>query len=393
MDNRGPSLKIFHWATIALACGVFSYASSVIGEQAGQDSNAASAPRIRLEATLIEFGVGAIKETERAVGFKLSTEEEQLVITQQQKEELLAAIEENAAARVVATSAAEAASGQRVRIHLEGNLRESMESAFPTIDAGADLSIGGIVTEPNFQFRWRARDQKDWLHLLSTPNVTTIGGQRAQIDVVQEITYPTEYDRETTDIGGSPGGQIESFSGEHFMVIRPGQHKRKVAASVSVTPSIMRDGRIAILASLQVSVLSGWKMTEESNVPRPTFRTWHKTTSLLMPDGSSFILKESPPDAVSLPEFPDPEAVDTERIAIPQKPRPENQETLPKGYVPPEPLETEVLRFVRGERGGKPPRPWRGRRAGAGSLLSSKGRRVCPQNRCFLAPGQQRDVQ
>jgi tetratricopeptide (TPR) repeat protein len=56
---------------------------------------------------------------------------------------------------------------------------------FPTPDADSIFSITGIMTNPDFQFTWRAINQRDWSDLLSAPRITTISGQQAQIEVVQ----------------------------------------------------------------------------------------------------------------------------------------------------------------------------------------------------------------
>ena len=60
--------------------------------------------------------------------------------------------------------------------------------------APAIFGIAGIFTDPQFQMVIRALNQKKGLDLLSAPSVLARSGQRAQIEVIREFIYPTEYD-------------------------------------------------------------------------------------------------------------------------------------------------------------------------------------------------------
>jgi general secretion pathway protein D len=55
-------------------------------------------------------------------------------------------------------------------------------------------AISGVFTDPQFQVVLRALNQKKGVDLLSAPRVTTKSGQRAQIEIIREFRYPTEFE-------------------------------------------------------------------------------------------------------------------------------------------------------------------------------------------------------
>lgn len=64
----------------------------------------------------------------------------------------------------------------------------------PAGPAPAVLAVAGIFTNPQFQVVLRALNQQKGVDLVSAPKVTTKSGQRAQIQIVREFRYPSEYD-------------------------------------------------------------------------------------------------------------------------------------------------------------------------------------------------------
>jgi general secretion pathway protein D len=55
------------------------------------------------------------------------------------------------------------------------------------------FGVAGVFTNPQFQVVIRALNQKKGIDLLSAPSVTTKSGQRAVIEVVRELRYPSTY--------------------------------------------------------------------------------------------------------------------------------------------------------------------------------------------------------
>ncbi|MFL6529043.1 MAG: Amuc_1098 family type IV pilus outer membrane protein [Chthoniobacterales bacterium] len=55
------------------------------------------------------------------------------------------------------------------------------------------FGLSGVFTDPQFQVVIRALNQKKGVDLLSAPRVTTKSGQRAEIQIVREFRYPTQF--------------------------------------------------------------------------------------------------------------------------------------------------------------------------------------------------------
>jgi len=76
-----------------------------------------------------------------------------------------------------------------------------------TSAAPAILSAAGVFTDPQFQVVMRALNQKKGVDLLSSPRVTCKSGQEAEIEIVREFKYPTEYNPpQVPTISGGGGG-------------------------------------------------------------------------------------------------------------------------------------------------------------------------------------------
>ena len=79
------------------------------------------------------------------------------------------------------------------------------------------FSVAGVLTNPQFQVVLRALDQKKGTDLLSAPSILTRNGQPAQVEVIRELIYPTEYDPPelpqefgtTVDLGDGGGLPID----------------------------------------------------------------------------------------------------------------------------------------------------------------------------------------
>ena len=106
-------------------------------------------------------------------------------------------------------------------------------------DVGADskapgiLSIAGLLTEPQFQVVIRALDQKKGADLLSAPSVTTKSGMPAQIEIIREFIYPTEYD--PPEIPNSFGNNLQGSNNSSSL---PGLNPSPATVSTfPVTPA------------------------------------------------------------------------------------------------------------------------------------------------------------
>jgi hypothetical protein len=258
------------------------------GEEQVEGDTATPAPRVRVEAVLVQVGKDAVEDLEKAAGMRLGAEADQLVLKPGHLGKLLDAVRENPAARIVASSSTLIASGKKGLIQLQGELFRRTE---PEAEAGEVSSASGIMTEPGEQFILHARG--GWSELLPAPKLTTIE-EDGRIEVVQEISYPTEYDLQTMNVKSGEAGGVAISPEEAPATDAEVRRKKKVIAAIKLTPTVMRRARIALVATVEISVLTSPSDAEAVQDSGPLFRTWTKTTSLIIPDGSSFALKEAP---------------------------------------------------------------------------------------------------
>ena len=153
------------------------------------------------------------------------------------------------------------------------------------------LSISGILTKPEFSVILHALAQDGNQNVLSAPRVTTINGQRAQIEVVQEYIYPTEFEI-TPATTNSEGNVITP------PVVAPGAFEtRDIGIILDVTPNVGGDKKTINLTIIpEVSELVTWLnygvQSELWNYPiyQPLFSTRNVTTSVIINDGETVVL-------------------------------------------------------------------------------------------------------
>ncbi len=120
------------------------------------------------------------------------------------------------------------------------------------------FSLAGVLTDPQFQVILRALDQKKGTDLLSAPSILTRSGSRAQVEVIRELIYPTEYDPpelpqdfgDLTNIGGvgvlPPGGGVAPPPPPPSFPVTPSTPTafatRNTGVTLKVTPQVGPDG-------------------------------------------------------------------------------------------------------------------------------------------------------
>lgn len=166
------------------------------------------------------------------------------------------------------------------------------------------LSFSGILTDPQFKVIMHALDKNGNTDLLSAPSVTTVNNQQAQIELVDEIRYPNEYDLQPPTISESglvtPGMSV------------PGEFTtRDVGVILNVTPSVGSDRKTITLTLIpEVSELKEWtdfgvdynnttvdsttgaQSTQTQHIPlkQPVFRTSNVSTTVIVNDGETVVL-------------------------------------------------------------------------------------------------------
>lgn len=188
-----------------------------------------------------------------------------------------------------------------------------VEAVFVELDRAKtrdfEKTLGFKLSPPDGKATLNAEDKEKILvtieetegaRIIASSSVLTVSGQNAQAEHVEELTYATEFKREE-------GG------------ITPGNwQQRDLGAILNVTPTVLEDGRVAVVIMPQVTTLAGWKQIDGTEITQPVFNTWCTTTTVIIPDGSTFVLKGAP----IMPFFRS-QAIDPEAAMAP-----ENQKTL-----------------------------------------------------------------
>ena len=168
---------------------------------------------------------------------------------------------------------------------------------------GGILSASSVLTNPEVTVVLQALSQHGGGDLLSAPRVTTRSGVNAQIQVVKEIIYPTEFDV-TQPTMNSDGNVTMS------PVVTPGTFEtRETGVILNVTPTVGPDGyTIDLVMAPEVAELVDWiqygsQITVETgiigsrqqntylfNMPQPIFTSRNVTTSIVIWDGQTVVM-------------------------------------------------------------------------------------------------------
>ncbi|MDD5679317.1 MAG: hypothetical protein PHW60_15210 [Kiritimatiellae bacterium] len=161
------------------------------------------------------------------------------------------------------------------------------------------LSISSILTNPEVTMVLHALEQRSGANLLSAPKVTTKSGANAEIKVVQEYIYPTEFSLVTPAAAGSTQGSQVPMA----FVQPEGFQTRDTGVILNVTPTVGPDGFSIDLVMLpQVCELTEWINygTDYPNpsgdgtyflaMPQPIFKSRTITTSITIWDGQTVVM-------------------------------------------------------------------------------------------------------
>ena len=174
-------------------------------------------------------------------------------------------------------------------------------------DTGNILSFSSVLTNPELQTVLHLINQKGSMDLLSAPRITTLSGVNAQIEVVREIIYPTEFEIEQSQFGGGGGGgQIQNgvLNGPITPpAVTPGAFEtRETGVILNVTPTVAPDNYTINLALIpEIAELVEWIQygstvglpdgsTFVFNIPQPIFASRNITTSMVVWDGHSVVM-------------------------------------------------------------------------------------------------------
>jgi len=168
---------------------------------------------------------------------------------------------------------------------------------------GGILSASSVLTNPEVTVVLQALSQHGGSDLLSAPRVTTRSGVNAQIQVVKEIIYPTEFD--VTQPTMNTDGNVTMSP-----VVTPGMFEtRETGVILNVTPTVGPDGyTIDLVMAPEVAELVDWiqygsaitvetgivgarqQNTYQFNMPQPVFTSRNVTTSIVIWDGQTVVM-------------------------------------------------------------------------------------------------------
>ncbi|MBU4366313.1 MAG: hypothetical protein KKF10_04200 [Verrucomicrobia bacterium] len=163
------------------------------------------------------------------------------------------------------------------------------------------LSISSVLTNPEVTMVLHALEQRSGANLLSAPKVTTKSGANAEIKVVKELIYPTEFELTPPQVSGSGSGSQAVIS--KAFVTPAAFQTRDTGVILNVTPTVGPDGfSIDLIMMPQVVELSDWinygstlidpttGRAELMNMPQPIFHSRNITTSITIWDGQTVVM-------------------------------------------------------------------------------------------------------
>ncbi len=181
----------------------------------------------------------------------------------------------------------------------------------------AAFSLAGVLTNPQFQVAIRALDQKTGIDVMAKPEVVTKSGQKANVQVVRELIYPTEFDppQIPTNVGTNTV-LIDQNGNETFPPLPPipvtpstptAFEMRRVGVVLDVEPVISEDNKVIDLTitpeitefvgfvnygSPINSVASDGVKVEltENRIFQPIFSSRKIATSVKVYDGATVVL-------------------------------------------------------------------------------------------------------
>ncbi len=155
---------------------------------------------------------------------------------------------------------------------------------------GSIFNISSVLTNPELNLVIHALQQKGGTDVLSAPRVTAKSGETAEIRVVEEIIYPTEFNMEAQEIGtGGTGDQ-----GRTVVVVVPGGFEmRETGVILVVNPTVSPDGyTIDLTMAPEVAELIDWidYGSQGYEVWQPIFSSRRVATRISIWDGQTVVM-------------------------------------------------------------------------------------------------------
>lgn len=166
---------------------------------------------------------------------------------------------------------------------------------------GNIAALSSILTNPELTVILHALEQKDGVNLLSAPKVTCKSGGGAEIKVVEELIYPTEYQQNAQSTGTGAAGNQSVVT----IVTTPSAFEtRNLGVILTVNASVAPDNEtIELELEPQVVELSYWKnygytlpindgsgRTQPIDLWQPIFHARQIQTKIAIWDGQTVVM-------------------------------------------------------------------------------------------------------
>ncbi|MGV3660855.1 MAG: M56 family metallopeptidase [Prosthecobacter sp.] len=190
-------------------------------------------------------------------------------------------------------------SSKVLSVPLESKTGRILATAFE--DAAAPgLQLRGVLNEEQAQELLRKLDEaKDEVRILSTPTVTTRNGQRAMVEIVRDLLYPTEFDP-----------PVHAKANLFTPATPTAFESRPVGLRIDLQPQVVQDGVIELTTTPEITQFLGFveygspirsevtgpdgKVTETlvtpNRIQQPVFHSMKTSTTVTMFDGQYLVI-------------------------------------------------------------------------------------------------------
>ncbi len=171
-------------------------------------------------------------------------------------------------------------------------------------------TVTGILTDPQFRVVINALDQRSGVDILNAPEVTTLSGRQAQVQVVDIPTIVTSVSLPQTASGGgttTSGTTATSGNGVVAAATTYTTQSEPIGTTLDVIPYVSADGftiQMSILPTVteflgydnpgqfipQAQSVGPTITTITAELPLPHFRVRQVTTSVIVWDGQTVVL-------------------------------------------------------------------------------------------------------
>jgi general secretion pathway protein D len=171
--------------------------------------------------------------------------------------------------------------------------------------AAALANITGFVGEFDVTAAIRALSQKQGSDLLSSPKVTVLSGNPANIIVAQEMRYPQSYGEIQSQVGSSSGtgtggagvtitaGTPQQFTSRNVgveMKVTPTVEEDDYSISLDLNPKVTEFEGFVEYGGPSIAISSGTTVTVPPGFYQPIFSVREITTKVTIWDGATLVM-------------------------------------------------------------------------------------------------------